>query len=372
MKWSFPPDLNWRRALLWLVAYLAIGAVGATLFAASGIYNVAASVQHFQITERIIKFVLNRSVAFHSPDEMPADLGDERLARLGARHFRLGCAPCHGMPGEDASPIMQKMYPAPPRLEHAALKWDPAELAWIIDNGLKFTGMPAWAGQDRNDEVWALVAFLRRLPDAGERELADLAGPGSDPRAGVSELAARPASPALCVTCHGNSGQPPVSPEVPALSAQAGAYLQRALREYRSDRRQSGIMEPIAAALDDRAIQRLASYFAAQSMSSDTGSGEVAGDVERGRTIATVGLPDGNVPPCLSCHGAGASERFPRLRGLSRDYIVGQLRLFRSGARSQTAYADIMSTVARRLSAEDMEDVAAFFATHPDAQGAER
>ncbi|WP_265518666.1 c-type cytochrome [Nitratireductor luteus] len=347
---------------------MAIGAVGATLFAASGIYNVAASVQHFQITERIIKFVLNRSVAVHSPDEVPTDIGDDRLAQLGARHFRLGCAPCHGMPGEDASPVMQQMYPAPPRLEHAALKWEAAELAWIIDNGLKFTGMPAWAGQGRMDEVWALVAFLRRLPNADKQEISELAG-GPD---GIPMLADQSTVAQSCISCHGNQEQPPVSPEVPSLSGQPRAYLQRALLEYRADLRQSGMMEPIAEALDDAAIERLASRFAAQSLPVAQNLELTRGEVDRGRTIATVGHPGGNVPPCLSCHGAGASELFPRLRGLSQEYIVGQLHLFQSGSRSQTAYGAIMSTVARRLTAEDMEDVAAFFAGQPEARTAGR
>lgn len=365
---GFPRDLSWRRGLFWLTLFLATGIAGGTLFVALGVYNVSASVSHFFVTERIIKFVLNQSIRTHSPIDTPEQLDNASLARLGARHYQLGCAPCHGTPGRRENPIMQKMYPAPPDLGGVALKWEPSELAWIIQNGLKFTGMPAWAGQNRKDEVWALVAFLRQLPDMTENDYAALA---SGQYAVSSETPALPSQPInreLCISCHGDEENPPISANVPALSGQTAAYLRRALTEYRRDQRQSGMMEPIAAVLNDAEIDRLANHFARHETWTGRQRQSDRGNIERGRKIATAGQTEAGVPPCLACHGSEASERFPRLRGLSQEYIVGQLRLFRSGARDQTAYGSIMSSVAKRLTPEQIDDVAAYLATDPETR----
>ena len=54
------------------------------------------------------------------------------------------------------------MLPVPPDLGAAVPTWQPNELFWIVKNGLKYTGMPGWAAQGRDDEVWAVVAFLQR------------------------------------------------------------------------------------------------------------------------------------------------------------------------------------------------------------------
>ncbi|MCR4264677.1 c-type cytochrome [Nitratireductor sp. ZSWI3] len=347
-----PQDLSWRGGLFWLVIFAAAGILVAAFVIVSGLYNVSATVKHFAVTERLIKLALNRSIAAHSRNDPPADLDREDFVKLGARHFELGCAPCHGAPGDPRKPIMQQMYPAPPDLAGAVSKWKPGELAWIVENGLKFTGMPAWAGHGRKDEVWPLVAFLRRLPGMKPQDYARHAG---------AIGAIRNGDPKLCSACHGDGEREPVADTAPALAGQPRAYLRRALLEYRSGERQSGMMEPLAAALDDAAIERLAAHFASEPVASDRGR-PTGGEVGRGRVIATSGRPDAQVPPCLACHGKGASTQFPRLHGLSADYILTQLRLFQSGVRDKTAFGAVMATVARRLTPDDMDDVAAYFA----------
>ncbi|MFC6658439.1 c-type cytochrome [Roseibium salinum] len=247
---NLPRRLTPQNGFLWLAVAGLLGAfligIVALVFAMSGLYNVSAAVKHFQITEKLIQITLHRSISFHSDDEVPVDLKDQNLARLGARHFDLGCAPCHGAPGTPASVVMQSMYPTPPDLTRAVDKFTPGELAWIIENGLKYTGMPSWPGHGRKDEVWPLVAFLHQLPDMGLREYSQYAG-------AVKEVPSSELS--SCNSCHGGKNRPPVAPMVPSLSGQSATYLQRALTEYRSGTRQSGMMEPIAAKLDDAAIQ---------------------------------------------------------------------------------------------------------------------
>jgi hypothetical protein len=77
-------------------------------------------------------------------------------------------------------------------------RYTPEQLFSIVKHGIKFTGMPAWPVQQRDDEVWAMVAFLRRLPDldaAGYRRLAygepDV-GSGAEPPLPATGAAAPP------------------------------------------------------------------------------------------------------------------------------------------------------------------------------------
>ena len=135
--------------------------VGAMLFVWSGAYNVAASEQHFAVTHWLLDFVKRRSVETQSLLISAPPLDDPDLARLGGAHYHGGCAPCHGGPGDPSNPVVQQMYPEPADLPLAAPSWTPGQLFWIAKNGLKFTGMPAWVAQNRDDEVWAVVAFLR-------------------------------------------------------------------------------------------------------------------------------------------------------------------------------------------------------------------
>ena len=76
-----PKNLRFQRALFWFVVFAAAGVGGFLVFMFSGIYNVAASVQHFDVTNHVIKIVLRRSIQTHSGvDSVPA-LDDPGLVR---------------------------------------------------------------------------------------------------------------------------------------------------------------------------------------------------------------------------------------------------------------------------------------------------
>jgi cytochrome c553 len=376
---GWPKNLRFSRAMFWLMVFGAAGVVAVAVFLLSGVYNVGASVKHFAATERIIKVVLRRSIATHTDwDEPLPDLADPGLATLGARHFETGCAPCHGSPARAGSAVVARMYPSPPSLRHAASDWKTRELFWIVQNGLKFTGMPAWPGAGRQDEVWPLVAFLEALPDLGPAAYAAMVDPVAAPTPGegldlgpvVPGAGAVSSSDAAllrsCTGCHGAAGEPPVDALVPSLAGQNAAYLERALREYRADVRQSGMMETVAKHLTDEAIVALADHFAAApAIERRYARPADPGALERGRRIVASGIPAERIPPCAACHSAGRSQHFPRIAGHSETYLRMQLELFHDGVRAQSAYAGIMHQVARRLEPRHIADVAAYLATLP-------
>lgn len=356
------------KALLAGVAAALVLAFTVLFFAWSGLYNVAASHPHWALTRWFLEFGLQRSVATHSALIAAPPLDDQNRVILGAGHFDGGCAPCHGAPGGHSDPIVDRMLPAPPELNRAASSWTTEQLFWIVKHGLKFTGMPAWVAQERDDEVWSVVAFLRVLPKMSVRQYRLFAiGDVEPPRKNGPEIARNGmTSEALtrCVRCHRGDAQPR-SALVPRLAGQSQAYVERALRDFASGVRQSGIMTPIAVALDDAAIMALSEYYARAPTSAPSAlpAGPNADQIARGRQIATEGVADSGLPPCLVCHGDNRAPSFPKLDGQYVPYIVGQIDLWKRGLRKKSGYGAIMWTIASRLTDEQARDVAAYFAS---------
>jgi cytochrome c553 len=348
----------WVAAIAVATAAGAFASVGAVMIVA-GVYNVAASVEHLYVTDRLIEFALHRSISVRSASIEAPSLEDDDLARLGAEHFSSGCAPCHGDPDRQQNPIVERMYPAPPQLRHAVSNWTSEELFWIVKHGIKFTGMPAWPSEGRDDEVWAVVAYLGRLEASsaddsrhlGERKQAS----GDFPLAELGD-----ADVESCARCHGGEGSPPISDRVPVLNGQNAHYLSRALREYRDGTRASGIMAPIAAGLAPDEVDDLARYYSSLASTTSEAGGAAGGDVQFGREIAERGIPADGIPPCLTCHSGQASAAFPALAGLSANYLKGQLDLWRRGLRDRTTYGAIMAPIARRLTPEQIDAVTAY------------
>lgn len=373
---QLPKGLTWRQGAFWIAAAGVVAAAGAGLFVVSGVYNVAATAPHFLITERVITLALRRSVAVRSSGRDVPDLTGDGLVRLGANHFQIGCAPCHGSPATSADAVVRRMYPVPPRLRDVAQKWSTEELFWIVKHGIKMTGMPAWAGDDRDDEVWPVVAFLERLPALeGEQYRSLTQDAPADRAAGRPGSAADAVDQALvgyCNACHGGPDSPPAHGIVPSLHGQKAAYLRRAMVEYRDNQRQSGIMEAVAGRLDDGEIAALAAHYSRNDLDTSTPDGPAAdpASVQRGLQLVERGASEGQIPACLACHGRQQSSQFPVLAGLSAHYIENQLDLFQRGVRDQTGYGAIMATIASRLSRQQMQDAAAYLSTIPAPRSA--
>ena len=94
----------------------------------------------------------------------------QRDARL---HFADHCAVCHGNDGSGDTMMGRGMYPKPPdlRAEHTQ-KLSDGELFWIIENGVRFTGMPAFGGGEhaKPEDSWKLVRLIRHLPQLTAEE----------------------------------------------------------------------------------------------------------------------------------------------------------------------------------------------------------
>jgi mono/diheme cytochrome c family protein len=89
----------------------------------------------------------------------------------GRDHFADHCAVCHANTGSGKTMINSGLYPPTPDLrKEESQQLSDGELMYIIKNGIRFTGMPGWGGEE--EENWKLVLFIRHLPQLTAQELA--------------------------------------------------------------------------------------------------------------------------------------------------------------------------------------------------------
>jgi mono/diheme cytochrome c family protein len=90
-------------------------------------------------------------------------------------HFADHCATCHANDGTGKTEIGQNLYPKAPdmRLPRTQSLSD-GEIYFIIHNGVRFTGMPAWGGTGKDDDSWKLVVFIRHLPQMSPKEIKEM------------------------------------------------------------------------------------------------------------------------------------------------------------------------------------------------------
>lgn len=369
--WRCVAGDGWLQALCRVFVVVALLGLGGLLFVAAGLMPIAASEGHWDITRAFLQFTMRSSVRTSTLGLQAPPLDDPALVLKGAGHYAAGCMPCHGGPGIPADLVVRHMTPRPPYLPHGTGTLRDEELFWIVRHGIKYTAMPAWPAQAREDEVWAMVAFLRELPGMAPAEFRRLAygdSAGARTRATVSGA---PVASVLanCERCHGADGMGRGDGAIPRLAGLDAAYLSATLRAFAEGRRYSGIMQPVAAGLEPRQIQALASHFAALDGRAHAPACSDAGAVARGAALATRGDPARKIPACTACHGPRGGPRnrlYPVLEGQHADYIALQLRLFRDRRRGGTDHAGLMRAAAARLEERDILALAAYYGSLPD------
>jgi mono/diheme cytochrome c family protein len=143
---------------------------GALAFLYSGVYDIAASTPHMRPFVWAVTTLQRRAVEESAEGIRPPPLRDPALVRRGFVLYQQQCLICHGAPGVERPVIGRGMNPNPPRLALAAPDWSDAELYWIIKNGIKMGGMPAYWSVNDEDDLWSLVAYVRRLPEIDEEQ----------------------------------------------------------------------------------------------------------------------------------------------------------------------------------------------------------
>ena len=99
----------------------------------------------------------------------------ETVLQQARAHFADHCASCHGNDGRGDTTLGRSLYPrAPDMRQRATQQLSDGELFWIIENGIRLTGMPGWSVPGHENETWGLVHFIRRLSRLTEQDLLEM------------------------------------------------------------------------------------------------------------------------------------------------------------------------------------------------------
>jgi mono/diheme cytochrome c family protein len=173
------------KTLLAFIGALAIVvAIAAAVFFFGGFYSVAATTSETSMVAWALTHIRQASIEHHASDSPQVAFNDPAAVQAGARAFsERGCVNCHGGPGVDYAKFAEGMRPEPPDLKDIANDLSPQHLFWVIKNGINLTGMPSFglAGV-ADDEIWKIVAFVKKLPGVTEDDFKAWTAAPASPR----------------------------------------------------------------------------------------------------------------------------------------------------------------------------------------------
>jgi mono/diheme cytochrome c family protein len=144
------------------LAILGVAAIGAALVLRGGI---SARSEPSRLEARIARTVRGWAIPSEAREATNPIPASPRVIAEGLAHFADHCASCHANDGSGQTSIGRKLYPRAPDMRGAATQGlTDGELFYIIENGVRLTGMPAWGGPDSAEGSWHLVHFIRHLP----------------------------------------------------------------------------------------------------------------------------------------------------------------------------------------------------------------
>jgi mono/diheme cytochrome c family protein len=120
------------------------------------------------VSNRVTRFVIRRSSHRGIPPR-PPDV--KASIESGRTRYESECGICHGSDGRGKTPLGRWMYPRAADLTSEQVQsFSDQELFWIIQNGIRFTGMPAFGKVETGDQIWNLVNYVRTMRGALRKE----------------------------------------------------------------------------------------------------------------------------------------------------------------------------------------------------------
>ena len=163
-----------------LLAVLVVAVIAGLGFIYSGVYHIGADDHHFKPVYWALETLRERSIAARTGDIEVPPLDDPDMLLAGGADYNEMCSGCHMKPGKKQSEISAGLYPQPPNLAmgdeahglghaggagwHGNARDSAARQFWIIKHGIKASGMAAFGPTHDDARIWAMVAFLQKLP----------------------------------------------------------------------------------------------------------------------------------------------------------------------------------------------------------------
>jgi len=166
--------------IIFAIVLLLLVAIG---LATMGFLPTRANVTPSQSEAHFAMSALDASVERHAAHiNNPVPVTDDNLIQ-GLKIYAMNCALCHGGIDRQASQLEHSLYPAPPNLitdPDTDPEW---HIFFVIKNGVRYTGMPAWDKSLSEEDMWKVTAFLSRIEKlpAGVQEYWKKAAGGAAP-----------------------------------------------------------------------------------------------------------------------------------------------------------------------------------------------
>lgn len=168
---------------------------------------------------------------------------------------------------------------------------------------------------------------------------------------------------AACATCHGAKGEGMAG--FPALAGQHAGYLARQLQRLADGSRQAPVMAPMAKALSAQDRADVSAYYASLPLPIQPVRGPLPkGKDDDGAWLVERGRWADGIPACAQCHGpggVGVGADFPAIGHLTADYMQSQVAAWNKGQR-EAGPLGLMGKIARKLTPEDIQAVASYYA----------
>lgn len=165
-----------------------------------------------------------------------------------------------------------------------------------------------------------------------------------------------------CVACHGSDGNTANPALYPNLASQLPAYIALQLANFKSGERPIPVMKAMVAPMSESDMRDLGAYFGSLPAKPQPSTDKTL--EAKGREIFMHGSAAG-APACSSCHGAQGhgQDSFPRVASQPPKYTVDQLHVYRDAPKFSNPLANLMKTVAVKLSEAEIQAVSAYLAT---------
>ena len=167
---------------------LAVGILLGIVLVAAGVYAYFASGKAPVATsepdmpfEHHLAHVALEAYLEKQPKVEPQVPADERNLLAAAQTYKQNCAVCHGLPGSERTIVANGMNPRPPQLFHGVgVTDDPiAETYWVIEGGIRMTGMPGFKGSLNETQIWQLAQLLKNADKIPPTVRAELTAPAA-------------------------------------------------------------------------------------------------------------------------------------------------------------------------------------------------
>lgn len=157
--------------LLGILFSVIVAIIAVFVVVSSGMISVAADKAHQPMVYNFLDWARTQSIAKASEDIIVPKFDEAAMISSGGADYNDMCAGCHLSPAAAATDLSAGLYPKPPNFTDAEVveryksEAGAQQSFWAIKHGIMASGMPAWGATHDDDRLWAMVAFIRVLPE---------------------------------------------------------------------------------------------------------------------------------------------------------------------------------------------------------------